>query len=394
MKSSLPARRPLLISALVLLLGLALAWALLVGKPSPAPEVPEPPPPALVDVLVAEPADLRLTVYSQGSVQALNEIDLVSRVSGIVASVAAGFADGGAFAPGEVLVTLEAEDYELAVVGAQSRLTEARRQLAEEQGRARQARREWRDLGNAEANALFLREPQVASAQAAVEAAAAELRRAQLDLERTRISAPFAGRVLSRGVNTGQYITAGTPVARVYSSNVLEVHLPLTDRQLALLDLPLQGATDHTGPPVALSALFAGERRQWQGRIVRTAASVDPQSRVLYAIAEVRQSADESDQPLLLPGLFVEAAIPGRLLREVVSLPRSALLNDGSVWAVDDEGRLQKQPVDVLYSGRGRATVRGLQRGDRVLLREPAVAVAGMTVSPNIVDASSGESRR
>lgn len=394
MKSSLPARRPLLISALVLLLGLALAWALLVGKPSPAPEVPEPPPPALVDVLVAEPADLRLTVHSQGSVQALNEIDLVSRVSGIVESVTAGFADGGTFAPGEVLVTLEAVDYELAVVGAQSRLTEARRQLAEEQGRARQARREWRDLGNAEANALFLREPQVASAQAAVEAAEAELRRARLDLERTRISVPFAGRVLSRGVNTGQYITAGTPVARVYASDVLEVHLPLTDRQLALLDLPLQGAADQTGPPVVLSALFAGERRQWQGRIVRTAASVDPQSRVLYAIAEVRQSGDESDQPLLLPGLFVEAAIPGRLLRKVVSLPRSALLNDGSVWAVDDEDRLQKQPVDVLYSGRGLATVRGLQRGDRVLLREPAVAVAGMTVSPNIVDAPSGESRR
>lgn len=382
--ASILTRRPVLAAAVALLAGLALAWLLLVGRPAPAPEIPAAPPPPQVDVLVAEPGSRRLTVYSQGSAQAQREIDLVSRVAGTVDTVADSFADGAAFAAGEALVTLESVDYEIAVTAAESRLAEAKRLLAEEKGRARQARREWRDLGNLEANALFLREPQVAAAQAAVEAASAELRRARLDLSRTRISAPFAGRILSRGVNIGQYITPGTPVARVYASAAVEVQLPLTNRQLALVDLPL-GGNEEAGPEVMLSATLAGERRTWRGRLVRTAASVDPQSRVLYAIVEV-------PEPLaapfpLLPGVFVEAAIPGRPLADVVTLPRSALRNDDSVWVVDAEDRLQPRAVSVLHSGRSGATVRGLRPGERVLLREPAVAVAGMAVTPRQVPA-------
>lgn len=382
--ASILTRRPVLAATLALVVGLALAWLLLVGRPAPAPEVPAAPPPPQVEVLVVEPGTRQLTVHSQGSVQAQRAIDLVSRVAGTVDTVADSFADGAAFAAGEVLVTLESVDYEIAVTAAESRLAEAKRQLAEEKGRARQARREWRDLGNLEANALFLREPQIAAAEAAVEAASAELRRARLDLSRTRISAPFAGRILSREANIGQYITPGTPVARVYASAAVEVQLPLTNRQLALVDLPL-GGNEEAGLEVMLSATLAGSRQSWRGRLVRTAASVDPQSRVLYVIVEV-------PEPLaapfpLLPGVFVEAAIPGRPMTDVVTLPRSALRNDDSVWLVDRDNRLQSQSVSVLHSGRERATVRGLQSGDRVLLREPAVAVAGMLVSPRVVPA-------
>lgn len=388
-KSTLFAHRPRLAAVLVLLVGVALAWGLLVGKPSPSPEVPGAPPPPLVDVVRVEPTTRRLTVQSQGTVQARREIDLVSRVAGVVESVGDEFAAGGFFSANEPLVILDSVDYELAVVGARSRLASARQQLAEEQGRARQARREWRDLGNDQANALFLREPQLAAAHAGVETAEADLQAARLELERTRIAAPFAGRILSRSVDTGQYITPGTPVARVYATDLVEIPLPLTDRQLALLDLPLRerAPASDGAAPVTLSAVFGGQRWQWQGRIVRTAASIDPESRVLYAIAQVSDPMMPGDngRPPLMPGLFVDAGIAGRALPGIVTLPRSALRNDDSVWIVDGEQRLQRRPVTVLHSVEGRASVQGLARGDRVVVREPAVSVAGMAVTVNEV---------
>ncbi len=375
------------ISALaVLLVGGAVAYGLLVGRPSPEPrEAPVLPPP-LVEVVSASPAERSLEVRTQGTVRPLREIKLMSQVGGVVESVGESFARGAFFAEGEVLVKIEDVDYGFAIARAKSQVAAARQRLAEEEGRALQAEREWRDLGTDRANALFLRKPQIESAEAALRAAEADLAAAEKDLARTAIRGPFNGRVVEKHVDIGQFVTPGTTIATVYDTDIAQVRLPLTDRQVALLDLPLTYAGDEAGPqaaPVTLSARFANRVWEWQGRMVRTDASIDENSRVVFAVVEVEKPfarGDDSERPPLSPGLFVEAVIRGRALPGVSELPRSALSIDDTVMVVDAELRTSRRSVNVLDSTASQVWVQGLNKGDRVIVRQPPSLLAGMTV--------------
>jgi len=381
----------------VVLLGAALVYGLWVGKPDPAPQTPPAKIPPRVDVVSANPARRAVSVHTQGTVRPLREIKLVSRVGGRIVSASPRFEEGSFFAADDPLVKIEDVDYEFAIARAESQVAAARQRVAEEEGRALQARREWRDLGSEKANALFLRKPQLASARAALAAAVADLESARLDLQRTSIVGPFNGRISQKLVDVGQYVTPGTQIASVYDTDVVQVRLPLTDRQVALLDLPLiyddePGQLD-AGVPVTLKARFANRDWEWQGRIVRTDASIDVDSRVVYAVAEVEKpfSRDpDSDRPPLSPGLFVSATVSGRSLPGVSILPRSALLSDDSVMTVDSEQQVQNRQVRVLWSNTQQAWLQGLEHGDRVVVQGPGVLLTGTEVTANSIDELAG----
>jgi len=385
-------RRKILLPALVLLIGLAASYILLVGKPGPRPEAPVVATAPLVDVLAVKPEDRVLTVTTQGSIRPRREINIVSQVGGLVEAVDAHFAEGSFFDADIELVKIEDADYQFALVRAEAGVADAAQVVAIEKGRVRQAAREWRDLGNDEANQLFLRKPQLAGAEAALRAAEADLGQARLNLSRTSISVPFNGRISEKYVDVGQYITPGTPVAKVYDTDVVEVRVPLTDRQVALLELPLnfqEYSQRGNGAAVTLRARFADREWEWLGRVVRTDASIDVDSRVVYAVVEVKNPFEPDEvlgRPPLAIGLFVEAEIQGRELQQVVNLPRNALRNDGSVLLVDDADRLQAREVRVLKSNPAQVWVQGLNLNDRVVVSRPALAIVGMLVNPRSVE--------
>jgi RND family efflux transporter MFP subunit len=374
--------------ALVLLLGLGLAYALLVGKPDPEPRAPAPERAPVVQVVLAEPGQVALSVTSQGSVRPRREVNIVSQVGGRVQRVAPHFAEGAFFDADTELLKIEDDDYQFDLVRAQARVADARQLVAQEKGRVRQAEREWRDLGNEEANQLFLRKPQLAGAEAALRAAEADLGQARLNLERTSIRVPFNGRISEKHVDLAQYVTPGIPVVRVYATDVVEIRLPLTDRQVGLLDLPLsfenRDQVPEAGADVTFTARFGDREWQWQGQVVRTDASIDVDSRVVYAVAEVQRPfavAEDSERPPLAIGLFVSAEISGRELPGVSVLPRDALRNDNKVLLVDANDLLQERQVRVLKSNLRQLWVQGLDSGERVVVSRLPVAIVGMRVT-------------
>ncbi|MEH6617138.1 MAG: efflux RND transporter periplasmic adaptor subunit [Porticoccus sp.] len=354
---------------------------LTMSRPKPQPQLLIEPPAPKVQAMIAEPGQQQIVVYAQGTVQPKREIALAAQVPGQVVSVSEDFVDGGFFKQGDSLLQLDSRDYHIEAVRTKSRIAEAEQLLAMEKGRALQAKREWRDLGNKAGNALFLREPQLKAAQAALEAAKADLDQVNIDLERTVIMAPFDGRIRDIQVNVGQYLSAGMKVAQVFSSDTAQIRLPLTASQTGLLSLPL---TPHQGNqlPVKLSAMFSGERHQWQGVISRTDASIDTRSRVMYGIVEVDKPF-ESNPPLVI-GLFVNAEILGRTFDGVIVVPRMALYEKDKLLVVSDDNRLRIQSVRVLQDRGEVAFVTGVEAGDIILVDRPGYVVEGMKISPVI----------
>lgn len=331
---------------------------------------------------------VHLAVDTQGEVRPHTEIDLTPQVTGRIVAISENFAEGAGFEPGETLIQLDDADYRLALARAEAGVAAAKVVLLQARAAADIKRRQWEATNpGRKATPLQVNRPQVAEAEANLRSAKAELADAQLNLERTQIKLPFRGRVIRREVGVGQYVTAGTALGRVFATDRVEVRLPLTDSQLQELDLPMGFvATDEKpGPQVALSAQVGRDNRQWQGRIVRTQAAVDKETRLIYAVAEVADpyGAGASDGVPLAVGLFVSAAAEGVQERRAVVLPRDALRSADKVYVVDKDNRLDIRTVEVLSTSEDRVVIAsGLADGERVVTSTIANAVDGMEVQP------------
>jgi len=376
-------RLKILLPVALLLSGVACAWAVIARRPHMAMQLPTNEAP-LVSVIRVEAQTLRLDVHSQGLVTPRNEIDLIPEVSGKIIQLHPDFVTGGFFADNDVLVTIDPRDYDYAIAQAQAQIAEARRQLAMEEAQSEQAHNEWQALGEGTATALAMHEPQLAEARAKLKAAEANLLQAQIKRSRCELRAPFSGRLQTKLAGLGQTVQAGEKLAHIYSTDVAEIRLPLPTDQLAYLDLPLttgKGRCDAC-PKVTLTADFAGALQTWEGRIVRSEGKLDDSTGVLYAVAEVLNPySQKADRPPLLAGLFVQALVQGKALKNLFALPQNAIDAAQQVLTVDAEQRLHIRHLEVLRNEPERILVKhGLNAGDRLVTSGIQVPVEGMKV--------------
>lgn len=370
---------PLAVKLLVVGAVMIAALILLKPRPEPRPTVERPLPE--VKVVFAQPQTLALNVTAQGTVLPRRQIDVVSQVSGRITAVAPAFVDGGFFAADDWLVQIDERDYRYALIQAEANVADAQRVLTSERGLARQAQREWRDLGNADANDLFLRKPQIAAAEALLAAARAQRDQAQLNLERTRITAPFNGRINETFVDLGQFVTAGTRVASIYDAAIAEVRIALTDLQALLIDLPINNHPSAT--PVTLTGTIAGETYQWRGQMTRTEASLDPQSRMYQVIVEIAEPFNRERHPApLLMGMYVTAEISGKALDNIIRLPKTAVFRRDQVYTLNADQQVQAKTVQVLRSDDQFVWIRGkIADGEAVVLERQGYLNPGITVA-------------
>ena len=318
--------------------------------------------------------DVNLTVRTQGEARPQIEIDFVPQVGGKIVYVSPNFVEGGIFKKGEVLLRLEDADFQVAVTRAQANVAQAQQVLTREIAEGAIAQQDYAELGAGNASALALREPQRKQAEAALQAAQAELDGAELQLTRTIVKAPFAGRVRTKNSDLGQFVSPGFALGRIFSTDVIEVRLPLIDADLTKIDLPIafSATSRDTAPKVTLSAIVAGQKQIWQGHIMRTSAAYDRQTRALFAVAEVVDpyGTGVSDNGVpLAPGLFVDAALAGKQFDNVIVLPRDGLRPEDLVYVVDDTGTIDVRQASVIDTDPNRAVLSsGVNVGELVVL--------------------------
>lgn len=344
-------------------------------------------PPPLVRAAVVSLDTVRITVRSQGAVIPRTESALSAETDGQIVYVSPSFVPGGFFEKDELLVRLDPRDTELAVTRAAADTARFATALQIEEEEARLAQDEWRRLGSGAPMPLVLREPQLAQARANLEASVAALQQAKLNLERTEIRAPYAGRVRKKNVDVGQFLRRGEALATIYAINYAEIRLPIPDEELAYVEIPMQFRGETTrdeGPPVVISAEFAGRRQSWNGRIVRMEGEIDPMSRMVYAVARVQNPYGRGanpDRPPLGIGMFVEAEILGRSYPGVAVLPRTAMHGENRIAVIDEERRLRFRSVEILRVESDRVLILGgIESGERVCLSALETQVDGMEV--------------
>ncbi len=363
---------------LVLVGALLASTALIALRPQPKPRaVAEVLP--FVGVVISQPAAERMLVHAQGTLAPRDEIELVAEAAGRVVWISPSFDGAGEFAADEALVRIAPDDYEIAaqraraaVARAESQRTLAHGALSRSEalfaaGATSPAAHE-QAAGNAQVAEANLRDAQAARQQA------------ELELARTEIRAPFAGRVRERSVSLGQFLGRNAPVARVYAAGGAEVKLALRAEDAAFLDLP--NNSDDIGPRVTLTAAASGAARALKGRIVGSAGALDARTRMLTVTVRVDEPAVGADDAAALAmGAFVDAEIEGREVPGLVKLPRSALTGEHGVVVVDAKNRLEAREVEVLRADDTNVWIsRGLAAGERVCEHAPSALAAGTHV--------------
>ncbi len=339
--------------------------------------------PMLVEVVPVEEGTFRPVIVAMGSVTAEQEIDLSPRVSGEIVSLSDSFTPGGFVEEGQLLLEIDPADYEAALLERQSALHQAQADLQMELGRQDVAKQDYELMSDnlTEANkSLILREPQLNSARARVEAAEAALQRARLDLQRTRIEAPFEAQILTRRANLGSLVSPGTELAHLVGihSYWVEVMVPLA--KLAWIEFPGQG--QESGSMVRIRNRSAWPEEAYRtGQVHRLVGSLESRTRLARVLVSIpdplARTGENAGQPPLIVGSYVEARIEGKPIGDVIRLERQHLRKNDTVWVMED-GVLHIRELDIVFMDHQYAYVReGLSGEDQVVVTNLSTVTDG-----------------
>jgi RND family efflux transporter MFP subunit len=340
----------------------------------------------LVDVTPVESGTFRPTITAMGAVRPEQEILLRPRVSGEIIAISDSFTPGGFVNAGETLLQIDPADYEAGLLERQSELHQVSADLELELGRQELAKDDYQELEgtiSSEYKALVLREPQLKTARARVEAAQAAVQRAQLDLDRTRIRAPFAAQVLTRDANVGSQVAPGDTLGQLVGTDFywVEAAVPVSNVRW----IEFSGSPESTG-----SRASVRNRAAWPEGTFRTAqvhsliGALESQTRlarVLLTIADpLAHDEASAGLPPLMVGSYVEVRIEGKPIDNVIRLERDYLRQNDTVW-VKANGVLEIRTVGLAFLDKQYAYIsEGLNAGDLVVTTNLASVFEGASL--------------
>ncbi len=399
-------RRSILIATGIVGGALVVAAALIALRPDPPMREPGPRTPFVTTAAVVGRSGA-IPVYGAGTVRPRAEIDVAAQVGGRVASVASAFQSGGRVSANQVLFRIEDADYRNRVRQARANVAAQLVALMRAEEEARIARAEYdgflrrrADVSPmGEASPLTLGEPQLAAARAALARDSAALADAELALSRTRVRAPFSGIVRTEMVDVGRFVAAGQGVGRLYADDAVEVVVPLSDADAALIPnlWMLEAGDGDTRVGATVTTRYGDDTYAWPGYVDRAEAALDERTRTINVVVRVSdpfgggrattpgggvaEASDGPGGPPLLVGQFVEVRIDGAAPGRYFTVPRAALRTGNEVWALRGDTLVTIVPVAILQRADDRAYVTGaLADGQAVVLNGLRFATEGMGV--------------
>ena len=327
----------------------------------------------LVDVVRLERGSYRPEITAMGTVRAEKEIVLSPRVGGEIIEISEHFTPGGFVEKDDILLQIDPADYEVGVLQRESELRQATADLEMELGRQDLAEKDYRALEgtiSSEYKTLVLRQPQLNTARARVEAAQAAVRRARLDLERTRIRAPFAAHIISRDAHIGSQVSAGESLGRLVGieSYWVEAAIPVT--HLRWIEFPENDNQEGSSAKVR-NRIAWPEGQFREAKVHRLIGALENQTRmarVLLTVADpLAHDPESAGLPPLMVGSFVEVRIQGQPIEDAIRMDRNFLRKNDTVW-IKEDGVLRIREVDVVFHDDEHVYIRGGLDSDDVVV--------------------------
>lgn len=322
-----------------------------------------------IETAIAEDYQVRITSY--GEVKPLESTLVAAQVSGEVLTWNPNFVPGGLVLRGDTLFTIEADTYEAALLQAEADLSLAQANLIEEQAKAEVAEREAKGT---KVSDLYLRKPQILSAQAAVKSAQARIKIAQRDLDNCAIKAPYDALVIKRDLGVGQYVNQGAQVGELYNIESAEVSFPIAgfDREFLPSDITQKIATISTKGYNAIVR---------EGKVSRDLGIIDQSTRMSQLVVRIDDPYSlKSSLPPLKFGHYVEISFSGKTLNQVYRLPQE-LVNNRIIWVLDENQEMQPKRVEILREEGAYFLISdGLQNRDKLIMTLPEYPQKGMKV--------------
>ena len=343
-------------------------------------------PPLTVSVFDIVPQAFQVNIESYGTVSPRTQSFLVSQVNGQITKISNKLREGSFFEKGDVLLEIDDRDYLADVKISEANLADAKQALAEEMALSAQAAKDWKVLGNnSSPNDLVLRKPQQQAAQARLNSAEAALAKTKLTLERTKISAPYDGRVFNQLVDVGQVVNANTQVAEVYATDYFEVRLPLRTADLKFVDLPetfRNKSTETTNASVDIFSSLTESPIPWDGRLVRTESAIDTNARQLHVVVQVDDpfNADKVERAPLKIGEYVTAKIEGKMIESAVVIPSESIYQNSYVY-IAQGNLIKRRDIEILWQDSKQSLIgSGLTEGDRLVVTTLGQVASGTRI--------------
>lgn len=320
--------------------------------------------------------DFDIVIETNGIIQPVNEVAFSAEVSGRVTSISPQFEVGSFFSHGDLLIEIDDSDYRtaLAIVEARKLGAEAALELAKQDYERLEQLLKSNNVSEAEVMQAAATRKQ---ASATLETAIADVEQAERDLERTKIYAPFDGRLRAKSIGLGQSISAGTPLGIAFSVELAEVRLPVSGKELKFLDLP-----ERENDPALVIRLRDGineeSEHEWSAKIVRTEGTLDANSLELFAIARIKDPFGlKSGKAPLRIGQPIKAEIPGDSLSNVIAIPRASVRQLDQIYLVNSEElTISSRTIDAVWSDENHVIVRDLSIADGNLLSTTSLVYA------------------
>ena len=320
---------------------------------------------------------MTLEVSSYGVVKPKYETTIVAQVNGEIVELNDTFVRGGLVKKGQLLARIDPNDYQAALIEAQADMASAQAALEKEVAQGKVAESEWKQITDSSPTELSLRKPQLAQELARVKSAQASILRAERNLQRTEIKAPYDAMINNRTIGLGSYVGTGSEIGKLLGTAIAEIRLPVADDKLQFLINRGEQAK------VNLMGTYAGQEIKWQAEIARSEGVVDDKSRMSYLVAEVKDpyhlqsKAIENDMPLRF-GSYVQAKILGVEVANASIVPRYLVVNN-RVAILDNESKLHYANINIVRQQGGNVVVsNGLIDGDKLIVSALDYPVDGM----------------
>ena len=341
------------------------------------------PPPPQVTAVAVQPEEVDLSYQYAARITAYRDVQVRARVGGIL--LKRNFVEGSEVKAGELLFEIDPAPYEAELARVQAQLQQAQAQYAQSVRDADRAQA----LVDQKVQSTAARDTAVSTRDlnaAAVAAAKAQVRTAELNLQYTKVTAPINGVTSREQVSEGSLIgtdAASSLLTSITQTDPVYINFSFTDTEAAeirrLLDERKAKGLEANKLSVKLS-FGDGTVYNHLGTIDFTSSSLDLETGTLG----VRAIIDNPDRRLL-PGQFVRATVTGVTVNDTIVIPEAALMQGPKgqfVYIVNNEGKAEVRPLNLGQQvNKGWIVLSGLAAGDRVVTEGVIKVKPGQLVS-------------